>query len=83
MRRKAPVTLNLPERVKQIATTYAEANGRSLSSLIEDLLRRHLEENGVKVNLPPAEFEKVLFDKFKTKLDRRKVKRASSADDAI
>lgn len=64
MRRKKPVTLNLPDRVRVIATEYAEANGRSLSSLIEHLLRQHLEQSGVVVDVSPREFAKIMAEKF-------------------
>jgi hypothetical protein len=67
MKRKTKKTLNLPPRLSEIATDYAEANGRSLSTLIEDLLRRHLEDNGVQVNLPAEAFEKMLADKYGVK----------------
>lgn len=64
MRRKKPFTLNLPPRLKALATAYAEANDLSLSSLIEDLLRDKLEAEGIKVGLPIEELIQQMAGRF-------------------
>jgi hypothetical protein len=49
---KEPVNLNLPSLLVAIAEAYAETNGRKLSTLVEDLLRRHLDERGIPTDVP-------------------------------
>jgi hypothetical protein len=49
---KEPVNLNLPSLLVAIAEEYAETNGRKLSTLVEDLLRRHLDERGIPTDVP-------------------------------
>jgi hypothetical protein len=49
---KEPVNLNLPSVLVAIAEAYAETNGRKLSTLVEDLLRRHLDERGIPTDVP-------------------------------
>jgi len=52
---KEPVNLNLPSNLIAIAEEYAEINGRKLSTLVEDLLRRHLDERGIPTDVPIEE----------------------------
>jgi len=60
MRRKKPITINLPARIRVLGEAFAEANGRSLSSWLEDLMRADMERAGVKVDLPPTELMKAM-----------------------
>ena len=60
MRRKKPITINLPTRIRLLGEAFAEANGKSLSSWLEDLMRTDMERAGVKVDLPPDELMKAM-----------------------
>lgn len=80
MRRKAAKTLNLPGGLTEVATAYAEATGRSLSSLIEDLLREELKRSNA---LPYPTAEQVL-EKLRERLaatEKRQKKRAAKIKD--
>jgi hypothetical protein len=61
---KISITMNLPERLRELSDEWATANEYSLSTLIEYLLRRHLEENGINPNMPPEAFIKMMGEKF-------------------
>lgn len=61
---KAKVTINLPPRVFRLATEWAEENERSLSALLEELLRKHLAKNGVRPDLTGEEFSALMLKKF-------------------
>lgn len=62
--RKKAITINLPPRIITLGTAYAEANERSLSALLEDLLRRHLESEGVPVGLPLDELIRTMAERY-------------------
>jgi hypothetical protein len=72
MRRKAAKSINIPPRLYSLSRSYAESNQRSLSSLIEDLLRRHLEANGVNPNLSLEQFMEQVAEKFGLNADELK-----------
>lgn len=74
MRRKIPVTFNLPARVRVMAEAYAEANGMSFSSYLEDLIRDDMRKAGVNVNLPPAELLAAM-EKWVSELGSTKTRR--------
>ena len=57
---KEPINLNLPSNLIALAEGYAEANGRKLSTLVEDLLRRHLDDRGIPTDIPLEELAKRL-----------------------
>lgn len=61
---KIAITINLPERLRELSDEWAITNEHSLSTLIEYLLRRELEENGVNPNLPADVFIKLLGKKL-------------------
>ncbi len=46
MKRKVPVTFNIPPNVRRAAAEFADANGVSFSELVADLLREYLEKKG-------------------------------------
>ncbi len=61
---KVPITFNLPPRLREISEEWARANDHSLSTLVEYLLRRELEKNGVNPNIPADTFIKMISEKF-------------------
>jgi hypothetical protein len=62
MKRKKAVNLNLPAVLREVSEAYAEANGRSLSTLVEDLLRRHLESKGINAEVTNDQVAATLAD---------------------
>lgn len=56
--RKVPVTINLNPLVKNAANAWAKANEKSLSVLIEDLLKDHFKEHGVNAYVDGGKFSK-------------------------
>jgi outer membrane biosynthesis protein TonB len=61
---KEPVNLNLPSLLVAIAEEYAETNGRKLSTLVEDLLRRHLDERGIPTDVPLEDVAQRINDRL-------------------
>lgn len=54
----------MPNRLLDLGMAVAEAEGQTISSLLEDLLRRHLEEKGIPVGVPIDELMKMLVQRF-------------------
>jgi hypothetical protein len=48
--------------LREVSEAYAEANGRSLSTLVEDLLRRHLESKGINAEVTNDQVAATLAD---------------------
>lgn len=76
---KKAITLNLPERLREIADEWAGSNEQSLSARIEYLLRRDLEQNGVNPNLPADVFIKLLGKKLNLTPEQMEELRANHA----
>lgn len=71
MRKKLPITLNLSPMVKDLAGAFAEANGRSLSVLIEDLLRKELESHGISTTISGEELHRMVQERLKAKRKKK------------
>lgn len=79
---KKKLTMSLPKHLRMIAGEWAGANEQSLSTLVEYLLRRHLEENGVNPNLPAEKIIAILGKKFNLSADEMEELRSNKSGGA-
>lgn len=64
---RVATNLTLPTIVKNRSEHWAEANGQTLSGLVEDLLRAHLRERGIDCEVPLAELMRQLDEASREK----------------
>lgn len=83
MRRKKAITLNLPPGLTEAATAYAEATGRSFSSLLEDLVRAELAQHGALPKVTLAEIEARIEARLKERAKKRRAKKTTGRTIAL
>ena len=83
MRRKKAKTFNLPDELTEVSTAYAEATGRSFSSLVEDLLREELKRSNALPYPTPEQVMERLRERLEAKSKPKKKRKHISAPEKV